>query len=72
LLHADLKHYFLIKLPQRAGALKEFLNEILGLKYYITHFEYTNKNFRKTGSAVVEIKFAYKNQHPRLIQNKKE
>ena len=72
LLYADLKHYFLIKLPQRAGALKEFLTEILGPKDDITHFEYTKKNFRETGTAVVGIECADKNQLPRLIQNMKE
>ncbi|NNL81243.1 MAG: threonine ammonia-lyase IlvA, partial [Flavobacteriaceae bacterium] len=41
LLHANLKHYFIIKFPQRAGALKEFVAEILGPNDDITHFEYT-------------------------------
>ena len=72
LLYADLKHYFLIKLPQRAGALKEFLTEILGPKDDITHFEYTKKNFRETGTAIVGIECADKNQLPRLIQNIKD
>ena len=72
LLYADLKHYFLIKLPQRAGALKEFLTEILGPKDDITHFEYTKKNFRETGTAIVGIECADKNQLPRLIQNMKD
>ena len=72
LLYADLKHYFLIKLPQRAGALKEFLTEILGPKDDITHFEYTKKNYRETGTAIVGIECLDKKQLPRLIKKMKE
>ncbi len=55
LLHANLKHYFIIKFPQRAGALKEFVADILGPTDDITHFEYTKKNNRENGSAVVGL-----------------
>ncbi len=43
LLYANLKHYFIIRFPQRAGALKEFVAEILGDDDDITHFQYTKK-----------------------------
>ncbi|WP_369999350.1 threonine ammonia-lyase [Winogradskyella sp.] len=55
LLYANLKHYFLIKFPQRAGALKEFVNTILGPKDDITHFEYTKKVNRENDVAVVGL-----------------
>ena len=55
LLHKGLKHYFVVRFPQRAGALKEFVVEILGPNDDITHFEYTKKNSRETGAAVVGI-----------------
>ncbi len=55
LLYGGLKHYFIVKFPQRAGALKEFVAEILGDTDDITHFEYTKKNSREKGSAVVGI-----------------
>jgi len=55
LLHANLKHYFIIRFPQRAGALKEFVAEILGPNDDITHFEYTKKSSREQGPAVVGI-----------------
>lgn len=55
LLHANLKHYFIIKFPQRAGALREFVAEILGSNDDITHFEYTKKTNRENGAAVVGI-----------------
>ncbi|MCB0435439.1 MAG: pyridoxal-phosphate dependent enzyme, partial [Mangrovimonas sp.] len=55
LLYANLKHYFIVRFPQRAGALKEFVGEILGPTDDITHFEYTKKSNRDNGSAVVGI-----------------
>ncbi|MFH4964524.1 threonine ammonia-lyase [Gaetbulibacter sp. M235] len=55
LLYANLKHYFIIKFPQRAGALKEFVVEILGPNDDITYFEYAKKTNRENGAAVVGI-----------------
>jgi len=55
LLFKGLKHYFVVRFPQRAGALKEFVADILGPTDDITHFEYTKKNSREKGAAVVGI-----------------
>lgn len=55
LLYNNLKHYFIVTFPQRAGALKEFVVDILGPNDDITHFEYTKKTNRENGSAVVGI-----------------
>ncbi|GAA4234555.1 threonine ammonia-lyase IlvA [Postechiella marina] len=55
LLFANLKHYFIVKFPQRAGALKEFVVDILGPNDDITHFEYAKKTNRENGAAVVGI-----------------
>jgi len=55
LLYQGLKHYFIIKFPQRAGALKEFVVHVLGPKDDITYFEYTKKHNRDKGPAVVGI-----------------
>ena len=55
LLYANLKHYFIILFPQRAGALKKFVVDILGPNDDITHFQYTKKTNRENGSAVVGI-----------------
>ncbi len=55
LLYEGLKHYFVISFPQRAGALREFLNEVLGETDDITHFEYTKKHNRALGPALVGI-----------------
>lgn len=55
LLYSGHKHYFIIKFPQRAGALREFLIDILGPNDDITHFEYSKKNNRDSGPAIVGL-----------------
>ena len=72
LLHANLKHYFIIKFPQRAGALKEFVAEILGPNDDITHFEYTKKSNRTNGAAVVGIELKSSKELAPLILRMKE
>lgn len=60
------KHYFIVRFPQRAGALKEFLN-VLGPHDDIAHFEYTKKNNRQTGPALVGIELKDKADFNGLI-----
>lgn len=72
LLYANLKHYFIVKFPQRAGALKEFVAEILGPNDDITHFEYTKKNNRTNGAAVVGLELKSSEDLAPLIQRMKE
>ncbi|MGV6845877.1 MAG: threonine ammonia-lyase IlvA [Lutibacter sp.] len=55
LLYQGLKHYFIVKFPQRAGALKEFVVDVLGENDDIAYFEYTKKHNRDKGPAVVGI-----------------
>jgi threonine dehydratase len=55
LLYEGLKHYFIVRFPQRAGALREFVNDILGPGDDITHFEYNKKSSREKGPAVIGI-----------------
>lgn len=60
LMFEGLKHYFIINFPQRPGALKEFVNDVLGENDDITYFQFTKKNNREEGPAVVgvELKFS--------------
>jgi len=60
LLYEGLMHYFMIQFPQRPGALKEFVNDILGPDDDITYFQYTKKNSRESGPAVVGIELKNK------------
>ena len=48
LLHEGLLYYFIVNFPQRAGALRQFLSEVLGPTDDITHFEYTKKNNKES------------------------
>lgn len=55
MVHQGLKHYFIIELPQRAGALKDFLIDVLTPTMDITHFEYSKKSYRAKGPVVIGI-----------------
>ena len=68
LLHEGLKHYFIVRFPQRAGALKEFLTEVLGPADDIVHFEYTKKNSREKGPALIGIEHQRKGDFEPLRQ----
>lgn len=61
LLYEGLKHYFLIQFPQRPGALKEFVNDVLGPNDDITYFQFSKKNNRENGPEVVGIELKNKN-----------
>lgn len=60
LLFEGLKHYFMIQFPQRPGALKEFVNDILGEEDDITYFQFAKKNNRETGPVVVGLELKNK------------
>ncbi|BBY15583.1 threonine ammonia-lyase IlvA [Mycolicibacterium litorale] len=55
LVHLGLKHYFLVDFPQEPGALRRFLDDVLGPNDDITLFEYVKRNNRETGAALVGI-----------------
>ncbi|MFT4201197.1 threonine ammonia-lyase IlvA [Gordonia sp. (in: high G+C Gram-positive bacteria)] len=55
LVHRGIKHYFLVDFPQEPGALRRFLDEVLGPDDDITLFEYVKRNNRETGAALVGV-----------------
>jgi threonine dehydratase len=55
LVHLGLKHYFLVDFPQEPGALRRFLDTVLGPNDDITLFEYVKRNNRETGEALVGV-----------------
>ncbi|WP_053363882.1 threonine ammonia-lyase IlvA [Bacillus sp. FJAT-27251] len=67
LLHEGLLHYFIVNFPQRAGALREFLDDVLGPQDDISRFEYTKKHNKESGPALVGIELKDKDEYPRLI-----
>lgn len=52
--YAGLKKYFILRLPQRPGALRDFLDR-LGPADNITRFEYMKKSARNFGSVLIGI-----------------
>jgi len=68
LIYANLKHYFLIDFPQRAGALKEFVNQVLGPNDDITHFEFSKKSFRNNGKALIGIQLVNATDLKHLVE----
>lgn len=68
LLYEGLKHYFIVRFAQRSGALREFLNEVLGPDDDIVHFEYRKKNNREKGPAVVGLELKHKEDLAGLLE----
>ena len=60
LLYEGLMHYFMIQFPQRPGALKEFVNDILGPEDDITYFQFKQKNSRESGPVIVGLELKNK------------
>ncbi len=55
LVYEGRKHYFLVNFPQEPGALRRFLDEVLGPDDDITLFEYVKRSNRETGPALVGV-----------------
>lgn len=68
LIYEGLKHYFIVNFPQRAGALREFLEYVLGPTDDITRFEYTKKTSKENGPALVGIELKHKDDYGPLIE----
>jgi len=69
LVYKGLKHYFIIEFSQRPGALKMFLEKALGPSDDVTLFEYTKKNNRETGPALVGVELSKTEDLKKLTNN---
>ena len=65
--YEGLKHYFLISFAQRPGALKEFVNNVLGPRDDITRFEYMQKTNKENGPALVGIELQCRKDYDLLL-----
>lgn len=72
LLYEGLKHYFIVRFPQRAGALRTFVDVVLGPTDDVTHFEYSKKTNREKGPAVIGIEVQKKEDYFGLVQRMEE
>jgi threonine dehydratase len=68
LVHLGLKHYFLVDFPQEPGALRRFLDDVLGPGDDITLFEYVKRNNRETGEALVGIELGSAADYDGLLE----
>ncbi len=67
--YEGLKHYFLVRFAQRPGALKEFVNYVLGPDDDIVRFEYIQKHNKETGPALVGIELKSREDYQFLLDN---
>ena len=72
LMYKGLKHYFIVDFPQRAGALREFLGNILGPDDDITYFEYSKKTNKDLGPALIGLELKNKEDIQQLINRMNE
>jgi threonine dehydratase len=72
LLYEGLKHYFIVRFPQRPGALKLFVNNVLAPGDDITRFEFIKKNSKENGPALVGIELKNAEDYPALVQRMAE
>lgn len=72
LLYEGLKHYFIVRFPQRAGALRDFVDKVPGPTDDITMFEYSKKTNREQGPALIGIELQDKDDYPGLLQRMEE
>ena len=70
--YQGLKHYFIVDFPQRAGALMEFLSDVIGSTDDITYFEYSKKTNRELGPAMIGIEIKHKEDLKPLMERMKE
>ncbi len=71
LIYQGLKHYFIVDFPQRAGALMEFLRDVLGPDDDITYFEYSKKTNRELGPALIGLEIKQKEDLLPLVERMK-
>jgi len=67
LVYEGRKHYFLVNFPQEPGALRRFLDEVLGPDDDITLFEYVKRSNRESGPALVGIELGDPADYPALL-----
>ena len=72
LLYEGLKHYFIVRFPQRPGALKLFVNNVLGPDDDITRFEFIKKTEKENGPALVGIELKSADDYPALLGRMEE
>ncbi|UPK74907.1 threonine ammonia-lyase IlvA [Nocardioidaceae bacterium SCSIO 66511] len=68
LVSQGVKHYWLVDFPQEPGALRGFLDDVLGPDDDITLFEYVKRHNRETGPALVGVELGDATDLPGLLK----
>lgn len=71
LLYEGFKHYFIVRFPQRPGALRSLVSDVLGPKDDITRFEYIKKTERERGPALIGVELNNPKDYLPLIERLK-
>ncbi|MFI3268332.1 MAG: threonine ammonia-lyase [Rikenellaceae bacterium] len=72
MLYEGLKHYFVVRFPQRSGALLTFVQQVLGKNDDITHFSYSKKTNREKGPALIGVEIGCKEDFEPLLERMTE
>lgn len=72
MMYEGLKHYFIVDFPQRAGALMEFLSEVLGPTDDISYFEYSKKTNRELGPALIGLEIKHRDDLKPMMKRMEE
>lgn len=68
MIYEGLKHYFIVRFPQRSGALNEFLSQVLGPTVDIVFFEYSKKTAREKGPALIGVEISCREDFAPMLQ----
>ena len=68
LIFEGLKHYFIVSLPQRSNALRDFINSVMNEHVDIVRFEYMKKNERETGPVLLGIELDNYSEYEKLCE----
>ena len=60
LLYEGLKHYFIVNVPQKSGAVLSFIRDVIGPTDDLVHIQYIRKTNKNFGPALIGIELAAK------------
>ena len=72
LLYEGLKHYFIVKFPQKSGAILSFVRDVIGPTDDLVYIQYIKKTNKEEGPALIGIEVASKKDYEALIRRMDE
>ena len=71
LLYEGLKHYFIVNVPQKSGAILSFIRDVIGPTDDLVHIQYIRKTNKNFGPALIGIELAAKEDFGPFMQRLK-